>query len=119
MVLLTKSMARAVRQAAGGNIDGHPVGIGELELPLFALCQQFQPNVALRPSRLRRKSRVPLDQRLKILLERIDILHFETQVVHMTRFDPGPFVVVYRPGRHHQGHSAIGEIMTGVVARFL
>ena len=95
MVLSTKSMARAVRLAAGGNIDGHSVGIGELELPLFALCQQFQPNFAFRPSRLRRKSRVPLDQRLKILFERIDILHFEAQMVHVARFDAGAFVVAY------------------------
>ena len=98
---------------------GTPSGSASWNCPCLHFASSFQPNFAFRPSRLRRKSRVPLDQRLKILFERIDILHFEAQMVHVARFDAGPFVIAYRPRRNHQGYSTVGEIMTGVIARFL
>src|SRR5262245_49669914 len=91
-----------------GNVDGHAVGIGELKLAVLALRQKLEPDFAFGAAGFRGESRVSIDERTEIFLKRLHILHFETQVVHVSRFDACAFIVGDRPRRNNDRDSPVG-----------
>ena len=60
---------------------------------MLALRQQFEPDFAFGAAGFWGESRISVDERTEIFFERLHILHFETEVVHVSRFDACAFVV--------------------------
>lgn len=89
------------------HIDRHAVRIGELELAVLTLSKQFHPKVPFRASRFWRQRGVSIDQRGEIFFEIFHVFDSESQMIHVSRLDPGALVIGDCPRRNNHGQAAV------------
>src|SRR5712691_11049447 len=99
-----------------GDVEQHPVGVGEVMSAAGAAGEECEPRLALRPRTQGEgaQMRIVVADGVQALLHRLQALHPEADVIRTGPRDSAALVVEDAPGHEDQGDPAVPQVMVRV-----